>query len=155
MIETIYAGDKVTRKRYGKGFDDDITQELILRREKQQKKGEQKRKATEEMAGLLQWDAEMGAMEAEMEAEIRPYREQLAGMEEEGRYGEDKGVHDGNQEILEEPSTAWNVLIRSDVDDNDLVDFEMVDPYIDEDGNKENWDPQFLRIVGDGALARR
>lgn len=142
-LNAIRAPERETRKRYGKGFDDDPAIELRKKLEKQRKREERKeekkekaRKGAEEMAELLQREAEAAA-----EAETDEENQRMEQVREEA---EDGIVVVEEQFIVEELRQETSFQIRSE-NERQLVDYEVEDPPQEDDADKENWDPQILR----------
>ena len=161
VIETAHAAYETTRKRYGHGFEDDgWAQELTLSLEKQRKREERKRQRElqaleaqeeeeDEAANLLQQERD-----AEMEVDEPEDGQHSASMGGNGEYAE--AQEEREEQAWEETDQRGSLRIPVDRDESDLVDFEMFDAYATEDMNKENWDPQILRVpVGNAIEFRR
>lgn len=129
-----------TRKRYGRGWDPETKQQR-KKQDREKRKAEEKareemeeanahaeaRRRGEEMAELLQKQAEAEMEALEVENQAREAREAVE---------------------AEEVMTAGGFVIGVDVEDRLLVEREWEeDPFYEEDEDKENWDPQILRPV--------
>ena len=172
MIHAHRADYDVTRKRYGKGgFEGRLEERMKSRRKKSQRRsvrrevvkvcesvksrGEGKKRQSVDEADA---DADVGMLEQEQdgksEAELEVFRYSGIAEEEEGREEMKREI-----KVWEDASQASSFQIMPEShEQSEFAGSNRENPDVEEDHDKENWNPQILREIvrnEDGVLARR
>ena len=145
------AGREATRRRYGNGFNDDPATELLRRLEKAQKREKRKREREERACEEVGEAYDMKPIEIYADPTTEDVIEDQS--REEGVVNVGREVEEGRERQareeespMEESRLAGTFGIAAERPDRVLLDIGTIESGWEEDEDKENWDPQILRV---------